>query len=178
MEVQVIPFQSILNTINLQINKLYGNITYLDFLVPAIIGMTILFGCVFGMGEIVAGERERGELARLFMTPTSVATVVGGKIISKLVQETGRGILLIVAAILLFGIIINGSIVLTILPNNPRSSMFYRIWNHGICKSFITRRFHAECNAHYHANDVSYRVYSILSKQCLGYSKKLHISYH
>jgi ABC-2 type transport system permease protein len=108
-------FQSILNTINTQINKLYGNITYLDFLVPAIIGMTVLFGCVFGMGEIVAGERERGELARLFMTPTSVSTVIGGKIISKLVQETGRGIILIVAAIILFGIIINGSIMLTIL---------------------------------------------------------------
>jgi len=108
-------FQSILNTIDLQINKLYGNISYLDFLVPAIIGMTVLFGCVFGMGEIVAGERERGELARLFMTPTSVATVIGGKIISKLVQETGRGIILIVAAIALFGIIINGSMVLTIL---------------------------------------------------------------
>ena len=43
--------------------------------------------------KLVAGERERGELARLFMTPTSVATVLGGKIISKLVQETGRGIL-------------------------------------------------------------------------------------
>ena len=109
------PFQSILNTINLQINRLYGNISYLDFLVPAIIGMTVLFGCVFGMGEIVAGERERGELARLFMTPTSVATVLGGKIISKLVQETGRGIILIVAAIILFGIIINGSMLLTVL---------------------------------------------------------------
>jgi ABC-2 type transport system permease protein len=108
-------FQSILNTVNIQINKLYGNISYLDFLVPAIIGMTVLFGCVFGMGEIVAGERERGELARLFMTPTSVATVLGGKIISKLVQETGRGILLIVAAIVLFGIVINGSMILTVL---------------------------------------------------------------
>jgi ABC-2 type transport system permease protein len=112
---EITPFQSILNTIDLQINKLYGNISYLNFLAPAIIGMTILFGCVFGMGEIVAGERERGELARLFMTPTSVSTVIGGKIISKLVQETGRGILLIVAAILLFGIIINGSMILTIL---------------------------------------------------------------
>ena len=112
---QASPYQTILNTIDLQVNKLYGNISYLNFLAPAIIGMTILFGCVFGMGEIIAGERERGELARLFMTPTSVSTVVGGKIISKLVQETGRGILLIGAAIVLFGIIINGSMVLTIL---------------------------------------------------------------
>jgi ABC-2 type transport system permease protein len=101
------PYQTILNTIDLQINKLYGNISYLNFLAPAIIGMTILFGCVFGMGEIIAGERERGELARLFMTPTSVSTVVGGKIISKLVQETGTGILLMGAAIGLLGIIIN-----------------------------------------------------------------------
>jgi len=108
-------YQNILNTVDTEVNKLYGNISYLDFLVPAIIGMTVLFGCVFGMGEIVAGERERGELARLFMTPTSVATVIGGKIISKLVQETGRGIILIVAAILLFGIIINGSMMLTVL---------------------------------------------------------------
>lgn len=108
------PVQSILNTINLQINKLYGNISYLDFLVPAVIGMTVLFGCVFGMGEVIAGERERGELSRLFMTPTSVATVVGGKIISKLVQETARGIILILAAIALFGIIINGSMLLTV----------------------------------------------------------------
>jgi len=49
------------------------------------------------------------------MTPTSVATVVGGKIISKLTIETARAILLIVAAIVLFGITINGSLTLTIL---------------------------------------------------------------
>ncbi|MGZ7070487.1 MAG: ABC transporter permease [Methanobacterium sp.] len=110
-----INFQNIMNSINSQINKLYGNITYLDFLVPAIIGMTVLFGCMFGMGESLAGERERGELARLFMTPTSVATVVGGKIISKLTIEIVRAIILIVAAIVLFGIIINGSMALTLL---------------------------------------------------------------
>jgi ABC-2 type transport system permease protein len=70
---------------------------------------------MFGMGESIAGERERGELARLFMTPTSIATVVGGKILSKLVQETGRAILLIAVAIGLFGIVIAGSLLLTLL---------------------------------------------------------------
>jgi ABC-2 type transport system permease protein len=112
---QGINFQSIMNSINLQINKMYGNIDYIDFLVPAVIGMTVLFGCMFGMGESLAGERERGELARLFMTPTSVATVVGGKIISKVTVEIVRAVILIVAAIVLFGIVINGSMVLTFL---------------------------------------------------------------
>ncbi|MGZ7048516.1 MAG: ABC transporter permease [Methanobacterium sp.] len=114
-QAQPINFQNIMNSINFQINKMYGDIKYIDFLVPAVIGMTVLFGCMFGMGEALAGERERGELARLFMTPTSVATVVGGKIISKLTIEIVRAIILIVAAIALFGIVINGSIALMFL---------------------------------------------------------------
>ncbi len=67
------------------------------------------------MGESIAGERERGELARLFMTPTSIMTVVGGKILSKLIQETGRAVLLIAIAIGLFGVVIAGSMLLTLL---------------------------------------------------------------
>lgn len=107
--------QNIVDSINLQIVKQYGDIRYIDFLVPAILAMTVMFSAMFGMGESIAGERERGELARLFMTPTSVATVVGGKIISKLTIETARAIILIVVAILLFGVIINGSMALTLL---------------------------------------------------------------
>lgn len=110
-----INFENIINSINVQINKLYGNIDYIDFLVPAILAMTVMMSCMFGMGESLAGERERGELSRLFMTPTTVATVVGGKIMSKLITETGRAIILIVAAILLFNIVINGSMLLTML---------------------------------------------------------------
>lgn len=107
--------QNIMNSINFQINKIYGDVKYIDFLVPAVLAMTIMMGAMFSMGESLAGERERGELARLFMTPTSVATVVGGKIMSKLTIETARAIVLIFAAIALFGITINGSMALTVL---------------------------------------------------------------
>ena len=107
--------QNIMNTINFQIVKQFGDIKYIDFLVPAILAMTIMMGAMMGMGESLAGERERGELARLFMTPTSVATVVGGKIMSRLVIQTATAMVLIIAAIVLFGITINGSMLLTIL---------------------------------------------------------------
>jgi ABC-2 type transport system permease protein len=112
---QGINFQNVMDSINLQINKMYGDVKYIDFLVPAVIGMTVLFGCMFGMGDALAGERERGELARLFMTPTSIATVVGGKIVSKLSIEIVRALILIAAAIVLFGIAIKGSMILTLL---------------------------------------------------------------
>jgi ABC-2 type transport system permease protein len=109
-----INYQSITNTINFQIVKEYGDIKYIDFLVPAIIAMTVMMGAMMSMGESLAGERERGELARLFMTPTSVATVVGGKIMSRLVIQTSTALVLIGAAIFLFGITIAGSMMLTI----------------------------------------------------------------
>ncbi|WP_414470038.1 ABC transporter permease [Methanobacterium sp. ACI-7] len=112
---QPLNIQNVMNTINFQINKLYGDIKYIDFLVPAVLAMTVMFSCMFGMGESIAGERERGELARLFMTPTNVATVVGGKILSKLIIETGRALILIIAAIILFGIVIKGGMALTLL---------------------------------------------------------------
>jgi len=104
----------IVNSINLQVNKIYGDIAYIDFLVPAILAMTVMMSCMMGMGQSIAGERETGELARLFMTPTSVATVVGGKIFSKLIIETFKALILLAAAMLLFGITINGNIFLAI----------------------------------------------------------------
>lgn len=110
-----VNYQSITSAINFQIVKQYGDIKYIDYLVPAIIAMTVMMGAMMSMGESLAGERERGELARLFMTPTSVATVVGGKIVSRLVIQTSTALILIGAAIALFGITINGSMILTIL---------------------------------------------------------------
>ncbi len=104
----------IINSINLQINRIYGDIAYIDFLVPAVLAMTVMMSCMMGMGQSIAGERETGELARLFMTPTSITTVVGGKIFSKLIIEIAKALILLAAAILLFGITINGNIFLAI----------------------------------------------------------------
>lgn len=101
--------------ISLHINKIYGNIKYIDFLVPAILGMTVMMSCMMGMGASIAGERETGELARLFMTPTNVSTVVGGKIVAKLVIELGRALILLILAILIFNVTVKGGILQTFI---------------------------------------------------------------
>lgn len=101
---------NIKSSIALQVNKIYGDIKYIDFLVPAVLAMTIMMSCMMGMGASISGERETGELARLFMTPTSVATVIGGKILGKLSVELIRALILLFAAIFLFGIIVKGGI--------------------------------------------------------------------
>ena len=101
--------------ISLHINRIYGNIKYIDFLVPAVLGMTVMMSCMMGMGATIAGERETGELARLFMTPTSVSTVIGGKIAAKLLIELVRAVILIVMAIILFNVSIKGGLLQTFL---------------------------------------------------------------
>ena len=101
--------------ISLHINRIYGNIKYIDFLVPAILGMTIMMSCMMGMGSTIAGERETGELARLFMTPTSVSTVIGGKIAAKLLIELVRALILIFMAVILCNVSIKGGFLQTFI---------------------------------------------------------------
>jgi ABC-2 type transport system permease protein len=101
--------------ISLHINRIYGNIKYIDFLVPAILGMTIMMSCMLGMGSTIAGERETGELARLFMTPTSVSTIIGGKISAKLLIELVRALILIFMAVILFNVSIKGGFLQTFI---------------------------------------------------------------
>ena len=67
------------------------------------------------MGNSIAGERERGELSRLFMTPTNVSSVLTGKIISQVVRELIRALVLIIAAMLLFNVMIKGNLLLLVL---------------------------------------------------------------
>ena len=108
-------FNNFKDDISLHINRIYGNIKYIDFLVPAVLGMTLMMICMMGMGATIAGERETGGLARLFMTPTSVSTVIGGKIVAKLLIELVRAIILILMAILLFHVSIKGGVLQTFL---------------------------------------------------------------
>ena len=102
-------------SVKLQINKIYGEIEYIDFLLPGVLAMTMFMSSMLGLGDSIAGERERGELARLFMTPTSISSVLSGKIISQLVKEMIQAIILILSAMAIFNVVINGNFVLLIL---------------------------------------------------------------
>lgn len=109
------PVTATAQTIKLQVNKIYGDIDYIDFLLPGVLAMSTFMSSMMTMGNSIAGERERGELARLFMTPTSISTVLSGKIISQLIREMIMAFILVFAAILLFNVVINGSLLLLFL---------------------------------------------------------------
>ena len=109
------PITQTAQTIKLQVNKIYGDLDYIDFLLPGVLAMTMFMSSMMTMGNSIAGERERGELSRLFMTPTNVSSVLTGKIISQVVRELIRALFLIIAAMLLFNVMIKGNLLLLVL---------------------------------------------------------------
>ncbi len=102
-------------TIKLNVDRIYGDIDYIDFLMPGILGMVMFMSSMMTMGNSIAGERERGELARLFMTPTSISTVLIGKIISQVVRMMFQVFILIIGAALLFNVTVKGSYILLVV---------------------------------------------------------------
>jgi len=83
----------------------------IDFLIPSIIALTIFQGAVMGMGRAVAGERREGSLTRVFLTPTSNVTIILGTLFFYIIFEILRSAFLILLAMNLFSIRIEGSLI-------------------------------------------------------------------
>ena len=86
-----------------------------DFLIPAIIALTIFQGAVMGMGRAVAGEKREGALTRVFLTPTSNATIIAGTLLFYIAFEMCRFTFLVLVAMAFFQITIQGSLLLIAL---------------------------------------------------------------
>ncbi|MCX6770363.1 MAG: ABC transporter permease [Candidatus Micrarchaeota archaeon] len=81
----------------------------IDFLLPAMLAMIVFQGATMGLGRAIAGERKDGSLTRVFLTPTSNTTIIFGTQLFYMLLETFRSSMIIVAAIMLFGVTVTGS---------------------------------------------------------------------
>ncbi len=102
-------------TVSLNIPDIYGKLQYIDFLTPAVIALTVFFGTIQTMGYAIAGERQDGTLVRILMTPVSRGAVILGKTLHQLVLQLARAVVLILGAIVILGVTMNGSWLLVAL---------------------------------------------------------------
>jgi ABC-type multidrug transport system permease subunit len=58
-------------------------IRYVDWLVPGVIGMNIMFSCLFGVGFVIVRYRKNGVLKRLKATPVSALGFVSAQALSR-----------------------------------------------------------------------------------------------
>jgi ABC-type multidrug transport system permease subunit len=84
---------------------------YIDFVVPGLLGMSIMGGGIWGLGFSIVDQRRKNLLKRLIATPMSRAEYLGSYIISRLVMLTIEVAVLLGATILLFGVPMRGSLL-------------------------------------------------------------------
>ena len=73
-------------------------VRYVDWLFPGILGMNMMFSCLFGVGYVVLRYRKSGFLKRLHATPLTAFEFLSAQVLSRL------GLILFVTAILYLGI--------------------------------------------------------------------------
>lgn len=60
-------------------------IRYVDWVVPGILGMNIMFSCLFGIGFVIVRYRKNGYLKRLNATPLSALEFLISQVLSRLI---------------------------------------------------------------------------------------------
>jgi ABC transporter DrrB family efflux protein len=71
---------------------------YVDWLFPGILGMNMMFSCLFGVGYVVLRYRKSGFLKRLYATPLTAFEFLSAQVLSRL------GLILFVTIVLYLGI--------------------------------------------------------------------------
>ncbi len=83
---------------------------YIDFVVPGLLGMTIMGGGIWGLGYSIVDQRRKNLLKRLVATPMSRAEYLASYVISRLIMLTIEVVVLLGASVALFDVPLRGSV--------------------------------------------------------------------
>jgi ABC-2 type transport system permease protein len=82
---------------------------YVDFMVPGVLGVVIMFGGIFGYSEEVAVRREKGILRRVKVSPISLPTFLGAGMSMVVIMALVQAVILLIVGTLVFSVKINGN---------------------------------------------------------------------
>ena len=89
-----------------------GNFSYFDFIAPGIMAMTVMMSVMTGLPAAISHERELGTLDGMMVAPINRLSVILGKTLAQMARGILQGVLILVLAMVLFGVTVHGSIVL------------------------------------------------------------------
>ncbi len=84
---------------------------YIDFLVPGLLGMSLMGGGLWGVGFVTVDMRIRKLLKRFVATPMKHSEFLGGVMLSRLLFLVPEVLVLLIFARLAFGVVIYGSLL-------------------------------------------------------------------
>ncbi|WP_174591805.1 ABC transporter permease [Methanocella conradii] len=89
-----------------------GNLTYFDFIAPGLLMMIVMMGAMTGIPRAISHEKEIGTFDGILAAPVSEMSIIMGKTIAQTVRGFVQGIIVLIIAILVFGVTIQGNILL------------------------------------------------------------------
>ncbi len=92
-----------------QINKIYGDIKYIQFFGVGVIVLAIFTATMFGGGIALIKDRELGIIEGYFVTPVKRSSIIFGMIASGTIRAFMAGFMIFIVDLLVTGIIIQNS---------------------------------------------------------------------
>lgn len=111
-----IKAEDVVQPIQTQIEDLIpGKPNYFQFVAPGIMALIVLMSVMTGLASSVSREKETGTLDGLLIAPISRLSIILGKTISQAIRGLFQGLVVLLLAILIFGVHIYGSWLIMIL---------------------------------------------------------------
>jgi len=89
-----------------------GNPNYFQFVAPGIIAMVVMMSLMTALPRAISHEKEVGTLDGMMAAPVNRLSILLGKTIAQMVRGIIQGVVILVLAVVLFGVTIYGSIAL------------------------------------------------------------------
>ena len=108
--------QSFINPVAIKMEGLFAeNTNYFEFVAPGIMAMVVMTAVLTGLAASVSRERETGTLDGILISPINRLAIILGKATAQSIRGLAQGAIVMLLAIFIFGVKINGSIPLVTL---------------------------------------------------------------
>jgi len=87
---------------------------YFEFVAPGIMMMTVMMSLMTGLPHAISHEKEAGTLDGMLTAPVNRLAIILGKSLSQTIRGLVQGILILILAVALFGVVIYGNILLVL----------------------------------------------------------------
>jgi ABC-2 type transport system permease protein len=92
-----------------------GNPNYFEFVAPGIMAMVVMMSLMTGLPHAISYEKDMGTLDGMLAAQTSRWAIILGKVLAQTTRGLVQGFIILLMSVLLFGVVIHGSILLVVL---------------------------------------------------------------
>lgn len=90
-------------------------VRYVDWVMPGVLGMNIMFGSLFGVGYVIVRYRQNGVLKRLQATPVRPISFIAAQLVSRIVIVTGINAFIFIGCYYLLDLVVAGNVLNVLL---------------------------------------------------------------